>query len=385
LKTTVIARSELDFSQAVDYHYGRFPPTELDYRRLVKPLTSAAAALARYDQMLKGMHNGEILLAPLRRQEAVVSSRIEGTVSTLDELLRLEAEQPELGEAVGTGPWRNEALEVFLYARAMKFAQRQMRDGAALSPWLIRSAHRMLLDFGRGADLSPGEFKTTQNYLADRTRRKVRFVPISPEQLPSGIDRLFAFLDDDDWDVLTRTALAHLEFEALHPFKDGNGRIGRMMIPLTLWRHGVLSAPHFYMSQYLEDHKDEYIDRMRQASATGEWTEWVLFFLGGLEEQARRNLAKAEEIRALYEEMKERFRTLLASQWSVAALDFVFARPVFFNRQFTGESGIPLQTAHRVSKALIDGGVLTVLESAAGRRSALLSFDPLIEISRRAG
>lgn len=368
----------LDLSGAVDYHYDAFPPPELAYGKLIRPLASASAALARYDQMLKGMHNSEILLAPLRSQEAVVSSRMEGTISTLDEVLRYEAEEEGDGQDV-EGHYRSEAVEVALYARAMKMAQRNIKDGAPISDWLIRSAHSILLSFGRGAHMSPGAYKTDQNYLADRARRKVLFIPIRPERLQDSMEKLFSFINNNDEEILIRTAIAHLEFEAIHPFKDGNGRIGRMLIPLMLWKAKAISEPYFYMSGYLEERRDEYIDRMREVSASGQWTEWVIFFLEALEAQAQQNLQKAEEIRNLYEDMKTKFREILSSQWSVAALDFMFTRPIFRNNIFTSRSGIPTATAHRFVRTLTEHGLLQTLSPAAGRRPALYAFEPLLQ------
>jgi len=370
-----------DLSGAVKYHYGKFPPRIENYGKLIKPISGAAAALARYDQMLKGMHNSDILLAPLRSQEAVISSRMEGTVSTLDEVLRLEAEQEEEGEAAQRNA-RSEAVEVYLYGRAMKMAQASIKEGHPISNWLIRSSHKMLLGFGRGAHLSPGEFKTEQNYLADKIKRKILFVPVSPEFLTDGIERLLTFINDDDWEILIRTALAHLEFEALHPFKDGNGRIGRMIIPLMLWKAGAISEPHFYISEYFERNKDEYIDKMREVSASDAWEDWILFFLSALEDQAKQNLEKAEQIKALYNEMKQKFVETLSSKWAITALDFVFTRPVFRNSVFTGKSGIPGPTAHKFTRTLSDAGFLRTVAPASGRRPALYAFEPLLALVR---
>ncbi|WP_421760836.1 Fic family protein [Devosia sp.] len=375
------AVDDLDLSQAVGYHYDKFPPKDINALRIVKPLSAAASALARYDQMLKGMHNSEILLAPLRNQEAVVSSRMEGTISTLEEVLRYEADKEE-GDGTDDHRYRSEAIEVYLYSRALTSAQESLQDGAPLSPHLLRSAHRMLLSFGRGAAASPGQFKTEQNYLADRGRKRVLFVPIKPEFLNDGLEKLFAFIADDQWEILIRTALAHLEFEALHPFKDGNGRIGRMLITLMLWKYQAISAPHFYISGFFDERRDEYIDRMRDVSATGNWTDWVVFFLEAVEQQAMKNLAQAEAIRNLYEGMKETFRDLLSSQWSTTALDFLFSRPIFRNNVFTGRSGVPSQTAHRFTRILAEQGLIQTLEPASGRRPALYSFEPLLALVR---
>lgn len=230
--------------------------------------------------------------------------------------------------------------------------------------------------------MSPGHFKTEQNYLVDRSRRKVLFVPINLERLSDSLDTLFSFMNNDEWEILIRTALVHLEFEAIHPFKDGNGRIGRMLIPLMLWKFGAISQPHFYMSGHLEERRDEYIDKMREVSNSDSWVEWIIFFLNALENQAQFNLQKAEQIRFLYEEMKSHLRDKLTSQWSTTALDFMFTRPVFRNNIFTGKSGIPAPTAHRISKILLDSGLLKTVVPASGRRPALYAFEPLLAIVR---
>ncbi len=376
-----VMTQDLDLKNAVEYHYSQFPPANIDYGKLMQPLSSASAALARYDQMLKNMHNSEVLLAPLRRQEAVVSSRMEGTVSNLDEILRYEADRDDEDEIINPR-FRSEAIEVYLYHQAMRRAQASIQDGAPISDWLIRSAHKVLLGYGRGADMLPGEYKTEQNYLVDRNRKRVLFIPISPERLRDGMETFHNFTNNDSWEPLTKIALAHVEFEALHPFKDGNGRIGRMLITLMLWKQGVISAPHYYVSGYLEEERDEYIDRMREVSRSGAWTEWCIFFFQALETQAYKNLQVSEDIHRLYEEMKKIFREVLASQWHTTALDFIFSQPIFRNNRFTGTSGIPRPTASRFTRALVERGLLVTLEPASGRRPALYAFEPLLKIVR---
>jgi Fic family protein len=371
----------LDLTGAASYHYGDFPPKSLDYARLVLPLSRATAALAKYDQMLSGMHNSAILLGPLKRQEAIVSSRIEGTITTLDELLEYEAEHesqsPDLSD-----PRRNETLEVHLYERAVQAAQKRMEEGYPLDKWLIRAAHGVLLGFGRGAAMAPGEFKTEQNYLAARGSKKVLFIPASPQYLETGLDALLTWMNDESVERLIRTAVAHLEFEALHPFKDGNGRIGRMLVTLMLWRSGAIAAPHFYLSGYFEARRDIYIETMSNVSVTGEWTDWVVFSLEAVEAQANVNLAKANAIRGFYDEMKERLRAELASQWTIRALDFLFEHPVFRNNTFTRKSGIPSSIAHRFARSLVQADILRTIQPASGRKPALYAFEPLLELVR---
>lgn len=368
-----------NFDGNVDYHYGKFPPASLDYERLFAPMGDARAALARYDQTLKGLHNSDFLVTPLRGQEAVVSSRIEGTISTIDEVLRYEADATD---DEGPSDVRIETLEVVLYVAALKRAQKSVIEGYPISEHLIRSAHATLLGMGRGASKNPGEYKSEQNYIGDDARREVNFTPISPEQLPPAMARLVEFINDENVPPLLSTALAHVEFEALHPFNDGNGRIGRMLITLSLWKKGLIEEPHFYISAFFEENKSEYIERMRQVSASGDWTGWCEFFLRAISNQAEQNLKTAHAISELYEEMKSVFRKTLNSQWAPLAQDFIFGNPIFRNSRFTGRSGIPKPTAVRLSRALIDSGLLLELESSSGRRSALYAFEPLIRLVR---
>ena len=371
---------QMNLDGAVDYHYGQFPPPVLDYSKLIGSIIKATDAVARYDQMLKNMHNNEILLAPLRNQEAVISSRMEGTISTMDEILKYEADYDE-DTTDGTNV-RHEVIETLLYQRALKATQAAMEEGYPLSQSLLKGMHQRLLSFGRGATKSPGEFKVEQNYLADRTKKQILFIPVSPEKLVDGLESLFNYINTSDHPALLKAAMTHIEFEALHPFQDGNGRIGRMLITLMLWSSGTLSAPHFYVSGYLEDNKDLYIDTMRNVSQHGDWESWCSFFLDAIEQQAIRNLEIAESINILYEEMKQIFADVLSSKWSVNALDFVFTNPVFRNNKFSSHSGIPPASAARFTRALLDNNIIKTIEEASGRRPALYSFEPLMNIVR---
>lgn len=369
---------------AVSYHYGQFPPTELRFAELLDPVSACAAAISRYDQMLAAMHNSEILLAPLLNQEAIISSRMEGTISTLDEVLRLEAAEEPNGDA-DNGAFlqaRSETVETFLYTRALQRTQRQIETGAPLSEHLIRSAHAILLSFGRGATKSPGAYKTEQNYIGENRRKPVSFVPISPTALPQGMNALMRFIREDKLNRLLKAAIAHVEFEALHPFKDGNGRIGRMLITLMLWTSGVIRQPHFYVSAFFEQNRDDYIEMMRRVSSHGEWTEWCIFFLEGLRQQSDHNVSVANRIFRLYDDMKVRFRKELKSEWSIEALDFMFANPSFKNSRFTSHDRIPSHVAANMARKLREVGILSQIVPGSGRRPAIYGFAPLIQILR---
>ncbi|WP_159994773.1 Fic family protein [Roseomonas sp. 18066] len=368
-----------DLSEAVHYHTGAFPPAALDYEALLGPLDDAATSLARYDAKMSSMVNSELFLAPLRRQDAVSSSRMEGTISTIEEVYRLEAEE----DAGAPDPYRearNDDIETFLYSRALRNAQQALAEGAPLSEHLIRTAHQQLLFVGRGARKRPGTYKTEQNYIGDDRRAKIHYVPIAPEHLAPAMDDLVRFINENRMRPLLRTALAHVEFEALHPFEDGNGRIGRMLITLMLWKLGIISQPHFFVSGYFEEHKSEYIEKMRAVSADGDWTGWVVFFLTAMHSQATLNITTADKIFALHGEMRERFREALSSQFHDQALDFVFASPVFRNDRFVERSRIPASSARALSRRLVEVGLLRTIEPAAGRRAALYAFDPLLDL-----
>jgi len=369
-------------AEAVRYHFGAFPPDRLDRARLLDPVFETGTVLARYDRMLAPMHNGEILLAPLRHPEAVASSRMEGTIATLDEVLRLVAEADD-GTDAALRLARSEAVETFLYTRALRRVQRAVERGEPLSEHMIRSAHGILLSFGRGATQSPGSYKTDQNYVGAGRGKTVSFIPISPLAFPQGMQDLLGYIRDNSENRLLKTAIVHVEFEALHPFKDGNGRIGRMLITLMLWSSGLIRQPHFYVSAFFEDNRDEYIDRMRRVSSHGEWTEWCLFFLSGLRVQADRNIAVARRIFDLYEAMKVRFREELKSEWATEALDFMFANPSFRNSKFTAHDRIPAHVAANITRKLREAGILSQIVAGSGRRPAIYGFKPLIDILRQ--
>ncbi|SDC90169.1 Fic family protein [Niabella drilacis] len=372
----------MNLQNATRYHEGLFPPEKIHYEPIINELLAAEQALARFDQMLKNLHNSEILLAPLRNQEAVLSSRMEGTISTIDEIMEFEANVKEDHEDTYNMDVRSDVIETLLYQRSLRNAQKGMEAGYQISDSLIKQIHQQLLSFGRGASKSPGAYKTEQNFIGDQAGRQISYVPIEPEKLQDGMERLFTYLKSNTHPVLIRTALMHLEFEALHPFKDGNGRIGRMLITLFLWQQQIISAPHFYISGYLEEHKDAYINRMREVSKTGNWEQWCAFFLTAVKEQATQNLEIAEQINRLYEDMKLRVSGTLASKWSMQVLDYIFTYPKFRLPNLYRTAGIPEKSASTFIKKLLDEGLLYLQQEAAGRKSALYSFEPLMRLVR---
>ncbi len=242
----------------------------------------------------------------------------------------------------------------------------------------------MLMQGVRGRDKDPGAFRNEQNWIgsAGSTIDQASFVPIPQEHLLSGLDDWARYVSTrDERDPLVQLAIVHAEFEALHPFKDGNGRLGRMILPLFLYERKLLSGPNFYMSGYFETRRDEYIERMRAISRDGAWTEWCAFFLEGVIEQASENQKKAQAILNLYQRMSGQVVELTHSQYSGKLVDFLFSRPVFASVHFVAATGIPRKTALRLLTILRDAGILRSLAEGAGSRPAVVSFPELVNIA----
>ena len=371
----------VNVNKPVQYHLGAFPPPDIDWKRLVPIIGRANAALARYDGLISSISNPSVLLSPLTTQEAVLSSKIEGTVVTMGEVLRVEA---GAGESL-TQPKRDDAEEISNYRSALRFASNALRE-RPLSPSLFREAHALLMRGVRGRDKSPGAFRTEQNWIGSAGCKieQASFVPIFQTHLLSGIDAWSAYVvDANQPDPLVQLAIAHAEFEALHPFKDGNGRLGRMIIPLFLYGRKLLSSPSFYMSGYLESHRGEYIEALRAVSRDGAWTEWCEFFLQGLIEQAAENQDKAKEIIDLNRRMLAVVAKTTHSEHAVSAVEFLFANPIFASSHFVQASQIPRPTALRFLRVLRDDGILSTVFEGSGPRPAVFAFEELLDIAER--
>ena len=364
----------------VQYHLGQFPPKELDWRKLIPLIGPANAGLARYDGLLSAIPNAHILLSPLTTQEAVLSSKIEGTHVTIGEVLEIEAggESEQI-----TKPKRDDAEEVLNYRRAMSACIAEMQH-RPLSQHVLRTAHSLLMQGVRGRDKSPGSYRDEQNWIGPKgcTIKEARFVPIATDHLQSGMDDWERYLGSTtEPDALIQLAILHVEFEALHPFQDGNGRLGRMLIPLFMFQRKLLASSDFYMSGYLEASREEYQERLRAVSRDGDWTGWCAFFLEGVRQQAAENERKARAILALYERVKSQVVELTHSQHSIRAIDFIFQYPIFRAPLFTNHSEIPKPSAARILGILRDRGLLLTLQEGKGRRVGIYAFRELLNIA----
>jgi Fic family protein len=363
----------------VHYHTDKFPPADLEWKRLIPLIGPANAALARYDALLSAMPNASVLLSPLTTQEAVLSSRIEGTQATMGEVLEYEAES----DSDKFSPERQADIqEVLNYRRALRHAE-SMLERLPLSQRVMREAHRVLLAEVRGQGRAPGEFRRLPNWIGPPggTIEEARFVPIAADKLPEAMGAWEKFMHSEAPDRLVQLAILHAEFEALHPFLDGNGRLGRMLVPLFLFQKELLHAPMFYVSEYLESNRQEYYDRLLAVSRDNDWTGWCEFFLRVITIQALSNEVKARKILVLYEDKKVWMVSITHSQYSIAALDFVFSQPIFSSSHFIQASRIPAPTARRILRLCAQHGLLRTLREASGRRPTVFAFPELLNIA----
>ncbi len=366
-------------SKPVQYHYGKFPPKGINWEKLIPLIGPANATLARYDGTLSVIPNPAVLLSPLATQEAVLSSRIEGTQTTMGEVLEFEAEK----EGNGFTPEKKADIkEVLNYRNAIWKAVVLLKQ-LPLCSRVIREAHKVLMDNVRGHNKFPGKYRKTQNWIGPEGSpiEKARFVPIVPDKLPYGMSSWEKYIHKGAQDKLVQLAVLHAEFEALHPFHDGNGRIGRMFVPLFLHKIGLIQTPMFYISAYFESNRNEYYNRLLAVSKSGDWTGWCLFFLKAVEIQARENQKKADDILKLYERKKAEIHELTHSQYTLHTLDFIFEYPIFKATELAKRGKLSAPSAKKMLFDLRNANIIKVLRKSSGRRAAVFAFPELLNIA----
>jgi len=334
--------------------------------------------LAKYDGLLHGLPNPDVLLSPLTTQEAVLSSRIEGTQATLGEVLKYEA-----GEEPQQESKRLDIQEIINYRRALRAAEIELRT-RPFNLNLLLNLHRLLLDSVRGRNKARGQFRREQNWIgADKsTVETAYFVPPAPEGLPEYLDNWEKYYHLDRPDPLVQLAIVHAQFEILHPFLDGNGRLGRLIVPIFLFEKKVLSRPMFYLSSYLEEHRDTYIDALRAlGKEEGAWNRWILFFLTALAEQAAENERKTRAIMDLYEKLKHQVIELTHSQFAVPLLDRFFETPIL---QPSSVEGLPNHPSKQAIATLLnklkEAGIVKTVRERSGRRPQVLALSELVNL-----
>lgn len=349
------------------------PPAIIDVARFLPELTRATQAVGELKGIGRSVPNPLLLIRPLQRREAVSSSSMEGTYTTLTDLFLFEAGASEAAT-------RGDNREVLNYVRALEGAIEGLAN-LPISTRLIRDAHRMLLTGvarHRGAAVEAGELKRDQNWIGGSGRiDSARFIPAPPNETPKALDTLMGFINREEHaSPLIDAALAHYQFEAIHPFADGNGRVGRMLITLMLIVSGTLPQPLLYMSPYLERHKDRYIDLMYAVSRDGAWKAWIAFFLDAVAASAEETIAVVQQLQDLQRDYRERFQTARRSALMLRIIDLAFERPVRPVSDFTEALGVSYGGAMNNINELIAHGVA---EEVGGTYPKLIRFPGVLE------
>lgn len=356
----------------------KLPIENIDWEPLIPLIGKVNRSISYYDGVLCGISNPDVLLSPLTTQEAVLSSKVEGTQATFGEVLRFEA-----GESPGIESRRLDIEEIMNYRQAMRLAEEELLK-RPFSLNLLKKLHYVLLTGVRGRDKARGEFRTTQNWVGSPGSKleDAEFVPPAPESVIEYLRNWEEYWHFERPDPLVQLAVVHAQFEIIHPFLDGNGRLGRMVIPLFLYEKKLLSHPEFYISAYLEEHREEYVERLRVLCLeTGAWNSWIQFFLNALDQQAITNATKARQIIGLYEQLKTRIINLTHSQFAVPLLDQMFKQPVFQSNMFKRLRGMPTKAAiSAILNRLKTNGILKMLHEASGRRPQMLALAELINL-----
>jgi Fic family protein len=311
--------------------------------------------------------NPDLFVAMYVRQEAVLSSQIEGTQSTLEDVLQfeLDARGIDLPKDIG---------EVVNYVHAMNYGLRRLGD-LPLSLRLIREIHAELLAGVRGDNRTPGEFRRSQNWIgpAGGNLSTAIFVPPPLPEMHEALDKFEKFLYDDSLPVLIHCGLAHAQFETIHPFLDGNGRVGRLLITFLLCQRGVLHRPLLYLSHYLKAHRAEYYDRLMAIRNDSNWEGWLKFFLRGVEEVSVDAIDTARRIFALREEHRKAISQKINSSAGLALLDYLYKYPFVTVGIVGGLMGISFVTASKLVNQFVELGILR--ETTGGQRNRRYAYD----------
>lgn len=350
------------------------PPVVLN-AELHRLLSDADRALGRLDGSIQTLPNPDLFVFMYVRKEAVLSSQIEGTQSSLVNLLEAEAQ-------VFASDTPKDVDEVLNYVKAMNYGLERLQE-LPLCVRLIREIHERLLTGVRGERFQPGELRRTQNWIgpSGATLNEASFVPPPPDVVPEALSDWERFVaQDDELPLLVKIGLAHAQFETIHPFLDGNGRVGRLLITFHLCARGVLSKPVLYLSHYFKQHRQEYYERLQAVRDRGEWESWLIFMLRGVLQVAGEATQTAREIVA----MRETHRNLITKEFARSAakglivLESLYARPILGVKEVIELTGMSFPSANDLIKRFLKHELLTEITGHA--RNRRFRYAPYIKI-----
>lgn len=353
----------------------KLPLENINWEGLLTNIVKANSAVAKFDGLLESILNPLLFLNPLMTQEAVLSSKIEGTQASLKEVLAFEAAPKRKQNNI------NDIEEVINYRNALLFATKEL-ENRPICLNFIKDMHGILLQGVRGQNKARGEFRRIQNWIgkSNSTIETASYVPPEPHLLLEFLSDWEKYCHYDEKDKLVQLAIIHAQFEIIHPFLDGNGRIGRILIPLFLFEQKILKYPALYVSEFFEENRQNYYDNLRAVSEKKAWYEWINYFLEAITSQAINNTNRAKSIIQLYEEMKHVIQDITKSRNSLKIQDFLFSKLIFETPDFTESAELSKPHAAKVIKSLLKNKIIDTVASAQGRRPAMYSFKPLMDI-----
>jgi len=331
---------------------------------LIASLSQADRALGELAGLSRSLPNPYLMILPFIRREAVLSSRIEGTRASLSDLYAYEAVQLSFLD------FPSDVREVYNYVQALEYGLDRLQT-LPVSLRLIREIHGRLMEGVRGEHRTPGEFRRSQNWIGPpgAMLNDAIFVPPPVTEMLEGMDHLEQFLHSPTkLPPLVRLGLVHYYFESIHPFLDGNGRVGRLLIPLLLCAWEMLPTPVLYLSAYFEQYRDDYYDLLLAVSQKGRWEAWLTFFLTGVFTQSRDAIARIRRLQELRESYRKLVQSARASARLVQAVDLLFARPILTIRQVEAELGVDFPAACRYIDRLQEVGILREITGGARNR-----------------
>ena len=329
------------------------PVPAIDMSEIAEWLEKANFAIGELNGMAAALPDPFVLNYLYVRKEAVLSSQIEGTQSTLDDLLRYES-------SAAAGVPVDDVAEVSSYVAALNHGLTRVHDGFPLSIRLIREIHRILLTNARGKDKTPGDIRRSQNWIGGTRPGNARFVPAPPDKVSALLSELEKFMHSKGKiPVLVKAALIHQQFETIHPFLDGNGRTGRLLITLFLCVQGFLCSPFLYLSLFFRQHRDLYYEKLSEPRKTGDWESWLNFFLEGMAVTAADAKRTLVAIQKLFAADDQKISALGRSRTSVAAVFEAFKRkPLLTVSELTRRTGLSKPTAIGAVNRLINIGII---------------------------
>lgn len=357
----------------------KLPPT-LKYDSFVSSLTKAHASIARLDALLYQLKNPKLLSRTLATKEAVLSSQIEGTQATLSEVLEHEAKGDEKEDTSKEKDFR----EILNYREALEKGVDVLKD-SPISENVIKNLHEMLLTSARGHHKRPGQFRNDIVYIGKQGLgiEHASYVPPLPVYVPDLFSNFVQYINNStERDPLVEIAVAHYQFEAIHPFMDGNGRIGRLLISLMLYQKKILTYPFIYLSEFFEEHRQEYYDLLRGISENGDWESWITFCLNGLDIQATKAQEASKKILDLHKKLSEQIISL-DSKYSQDFLEALFINPFFTSKTIRQLMHIKNQkTFFDLLNKYIKSGIISDI-TPGKKRNKIYRFDALADIIKR--